>query len=89
MRIFHARALPLPKRSLEQIIRLLRDEQWHDIDEIANRTQLSPLRMQLVTEFLAKYGFIKIDRKNGKMRISCHIAEFFHRISTFDSEKKS
>jgi len=79
----------LPKRSLEQVIRLLRDEQWHDIDEIASRTQLSPLRMQLVTEFLAKYGFIKLNRGKGKIRISRHMAEFFHRISAFDVKKKS
>jgi predicted transcriptional regulator len=78
----------LPKRSLEQIIRLLKDEQWHDIDEIANRTQLSPLKMQLITEFLAKYGFIQLNRKNARIKISRYMAEFFHRISTFDAEKK-
>lgn len=78
----------MPKRSLEQIIRLLKDEQWHDVDEIADRTRLSPLKMQLVTEFLAKYGFIQLDRKNVRIKISRHMARFFHRISVFDAEKK-
>lgn len=67
----------MPVRSIDQILRLLRDERWHDMDEIAERTRLSTLKMQIVTEFLAKYRFIRLDRKNGKIRISRSLAKFF------------
>jgi DNA-binding IclR family transcriptional regulator len=67
----------LTVRSIEQILRLLRDGQWHDLNEIANKTQLSNLKLQIVTEFLAKYSFIKLDRKNGRVRLSRTITKFF------------
>lgn len=64
-------------RSIEQILRLLKDEQWHNISDIAERTRLSALKMQIITEFLVKYHFIRLNRKNGKIRISHSVVRFF------------
>ena len=64
-------------RSIEQVLRLLRDEQWHNINDIAEKTRLSTLKMQIITEFLAKYHFIRLNRKNGKIKISHSLARFF------------
>jgi hypothetical protein len=68
---------------------MLRDCQWHDADEIASRTRLSPLKMQIITEFLAKYGFIQLDRRKSRMKLSRHLAEFFHAISAFNVKKSA
>lgn len=64
-------------RSIEQILRLLRDEHWHDISEIAERTRLTNLKMQIIIEFLTKYHFIRLNRRNGKIKISHSVARFF------------
>lgn len=64
-------------RSIEQILRLLRDGQWHDLNEIADITRLSNVKLQIVTEFLTKYGFVKLDRKKGKVKLSHLIKKFF------------
>jgi hypothetical protein len=79
----------LSGRCTERILRLLRDGQWHDIDEIARRTRLSSLKMQIIAEFLAKYNFIKLDRENSRIKISRPIAKFFQAISAPDIKKSS
>jgi hypothetical protein len=68
---------------------MLRDGQWHDMDEIASRARLSPLKMQIMTEFLAKYNFVQLDRKNFRIKISRRMAEFFHSISAFSIKENS
>ena len=74
-------------RSLEQILRLVRDGQWHDIDEVTERIHLSELKTQIITEFLANYGFIELDRKNRKIRISHSLAKFLRMISSVEPKK--
>jgi len=74
-------------RSLEQILRLLKDGQWHNINEIANITGLSPSKMQLIIEFLAKYNFIQLDHKNARIKISRHTAKFLYTISSITAKK--
>lgn len=64
-------------RSMEQVLRLLRDERWHKINEIAEQTRLTNFKMQIIIEFLSKYRFIRLDRRNGKIRISHSLARFF------------
>jgi hypothetical protein len=43
--------------------------------------------MRIITAFLAKYNFVQLDRKSARIKISRHIAKFFHAISSVDSEK--
>jgi hypothetical protein len=57
------------------------------MDEIAERTRLSELKIRIVTEFLAKYDFIELDRKNGKIRISRSLAKFLRVVSSVETEK--
>lgn len=64
-------------RSIEQVLRLLRDEQWHSISDVAEKTRLSVLKMQIITEFLAKYHFIRFNRKDEKIKVSHSVARFF------------
>jgi hypothetical protein len=66
---------------------LLKDGQWHDTNEIARKTHLSTIKMQIITEFLTKYRFIRFDRKNGKIKMSRQLAEFFHGISLHEIKK--
>jgi DNA-binding IclR family transcriptional regulator len=67
----------LTVRSIEQVLRLLRDERWHEINEIAEQTRLANFKMQIIIEFLSRYRFIRLDRRSGKIRISHSLARFF------------
>lgn len=71
----------LTNQSLERILRILQDGQWHDINELAQKTHLTPLKMQVITDFLAKYTFIKLDLENKKMKMSRLFSRFFQRTS--------
>jgi len=72
---------PLTDQSIERILRILQDGRWHNINELAEKTHLTPLKMRLVTDFLAKYTFVKLDPENKKMKISRSFSRFFERTS--------
>jgi DNA-binding IclR family transcriptional regulator len=52
------------------VLELLSDGKWHSTEELLQRLELSEQKFQEVTAFLNKYGFVKIDEKNGKVKIN-------------------
>jgi len=78
----------LPGNILELVLEILIDEQWHDMEEIARRTGVSPWKMQIMTDFLAKYHLIRQSTKKPRVKISHRFAEFLRAIPPFDTKKK-
>ena len=52
------------------ILELLSDGKWHGVEEMLLNTGLSELEILEVTDFLGKYGFVKVDEKNRKLRVN-------------------
>jgi len=51
-------------------LELLGDGKWHEIEELLRSLQLSEQKFWQVTAFLGKYGFVKVDEKNRRVRIN-------------------
>jgi len=77
----------MTRPTLEQILAILKDRQWHDINEIAEKTRLTNLKIQIIVDFLAKYNFIELDREKEKLKISSSLADFFHNTSFHEAKK--
>jgi len=52
------------------ILELLSDGKWHWIEELLLRAGLSERKFQEITGFLSKYGFVKVDEENRKLKIN-------------------
>jgi DNA-binding IclR family transcriptional regulator len=52
------------------ILEMLGDGKWHEIEELRLRLGLNERRMQEITTFLNKYGFVEIDQEHGKVKIN-------------------
>ena len=52
------------------ILELLSDGKWHDVEEVLSSAGLSEMEFLEVTEFLSKYGFVKVDEKNLKLKVN-------------------
>ena len=52
------------------ILELLSDGKWHGIEELLLGAGLSEQKFQEITGFLSKYGFVKVDEENKKVKVN-------------------
>jgi len=52
------------------ILELLSDGKWHGIEDLLSGAGLSEQKFQEITGFLGKYGFIKVDEENKKVKVN-------------------
>ena len=52
------------------VLELLGDGKWHGTEELLLKLGLDERKLEEVTAFLGNYGFVKIDKKNKKMKIN-------------------
>ena len=55
---------------ITMILEILGDGKWHGIEELLLRLELNEHRFREITAFLNKYGFVKIDEKNRRVKIN-------------------
>jgi DNA-binding IclR family transcriptional regulator len=51
-------------------LEILGDGKWHGIGEMLRRLELSEPKFRELTSFLNAYSFVKVDEKNGRVKIS-------------------
>ena len=52
------------------ILELLSDGRWHGTDELLLKLEVNEQKFQEMTAFLSKYGFVKVDGKNRRVKIN-------------------
>jgi predicted transcriptional regulator len=52
------------------ILELLSDGKWHGVEELLLGAGLSEQKFQEITGFLSKYGFVKVDEENKKLKVN-------------------
>ncbi len=52
------------------ILELLSDGRWHGVEELLSRAELNEQKVEEVTGFLSKYDFVKVDKKNKRVKIN-------------------
>lgn len=72
--------------AIDEILVLLTNGEWHRVKEIANKTQLEEVKVELITSFLAEYDFLEFDRKAMKVKLSPQLKLFLSKIQDIDRE---
>lgn len=72
----------------EDILKMLEDGKWHDLNEIREKTQLNDLKVKNVTKFLAQHNFIKLDEGEQKIKLDPSTRHFLKKIRQLESEEK-
>jgi hypothetical protein len=73
--------------STETILRLLENGKWHYLKDIEKETQLDSAKVEIVTKFLAKYNFVKLDEAKQKVKIDPPTNRFLKRIRQLENEE--
>ena len=73
---------------IDQTVELLRNGEWHEIEEIANRTKLIKFKLELIVNFLVEYNFIELDDEGEKIRLTPSSLSFLKRIQIVENSNE-
>ena len=71
--------------TIDEILWLLKDGNWHDLEEIAEKAEIPKVKAEMVLSFLNEYDFIQT-KDLGKVKIKPSILEFFNEIQRIEKE---
>jgi DNA-binding IclR family transcriptional regulator len=72
---------------IDEILDVLKNGKWHDLKEISEKTQLHGLEVELLTNFLAEYDFIKLNKKENKTRLTSSLLDFLRKIRDIEEKE--
>ena len=72
--------------NIDEILWLLKDGEWHDLKEIAEKVALPQDKVEMVASFLAEYDFIQLNENNKQAKLKPTILEFFKEIQRIEKE---
>ena len=73
--------------AIDAVLRLLKDGEWHDLEEIVKRLALQEFRVEMIVSFLSDYGFIEFDKKSRKVKLSSLTRSFIDDIYHVEEEE--
>ncbi|HKZ94618.1 MAG TPA: hypothetical protein VJ249_08580 [Candidatus Bathyarchaeia archaeon] len=73
---------------IDEILDAIRNGEWHQVKEVAQKARSSESKVELVSGFLATYDFLEFDRKNKRVRLSMQLQRFLGKIREVESEER-
>ena len=58
------------------MVDILKNGQWHTLEDITNKAKLPKLKTNKILEFLADYNFINLDSEHEKAKVTPSLMEF-------------
>ena len=62
--------MPAKRMFSDLCISCFENGEWHNLEELAQQIKLDEFKVAIIFEFLAEYGFIELDEKGIKGRVS-------------------
>jgi len=72
---------------IDEIIDVLNNGKWHDLKEISEKMQLQKLKVELLTNFLAEYNFIELNKKEHKTRLTPPFLDFLRKVRDIEEKE--
>jgi DNA-binding IclR family transcriptional regulator len=72
--------------ALDNILWLLKDGKWHDLQEITNTVALPKAKAEMVISFLGEYNFIQLDQDVKKIKLQPSMLEFIEGIQRLEEK---
>ena len=71
---------------IDDILWLLKDGEWHDLQEIAEKVPLSPAKTELVVSFLAEYDFVQLNENTKEVKLQSPLLKFINELQRLEQE---
>jgi len=72
--------------AVDQILELLKNGEWHGLNEVAEKTGLQKLKVEVITNFLAEYNFLKLSKQEKKIKMTPELLLFFKKVEELEPE---
>ncbi len=72
--------------TIDDILWLLKDGEWHDLKEIAEKVALPKVKAETVISFLEEYDFVQLKENTKKVRLQQPLLEFINEIQHLEQE---
>ena len=72
---------------IDVIFDLLEDGRWHSLTEMADKSGLHEFKLEIVTNFLAEYDFIELDKTKRKVRLAVSVVDFLKKIKHIEKDE--
>jgi len=66
--------------AIDALLDLLQDNKWHNFKEIAEKVALSSDNAEMVVNFLAEYGFVKLNKDTKQIKLHDLTLDFLTEI---------
>ncbi len=66
---------------------MLKDGNWHALNQIVKNCSTNELRLKMITSFLSTYDFIELNEKGRKARLRPLMLEFINEIQRIGTEE--
>ena len=71
---------------IDEILWLLKDGEWHDLKEIAEKAALPKVKAEMIVSFLGEYDFVQLNENTKKVRLQPPLLEFIKEIQRLEQE---
>ena len=71
-----------PLQEINKVVDIIKNGQWHTIEDVVKKTELPKLKTNKILEFLANYNFIDLDSEHEKVKASPSLMKFFKENQT-------
>jgi hypothetical protein len=75
--------------AIDEILRLLKDGDWHDLEEIIEKCSSTKLEAKIAVSFLREFDFIQVEGNEPKARIHPLMLSFIEEIQRVEKEETS
>ena len=72
--------------TIDEVLWLLIDGEWHELEEIAEKAEISKFKTEMILRFLDEYDFIQINIDHKKVKLKPSMLEFFNKIRHIEKE---
>jgi hypothetical protein len=72
--------------SIDQILALITDDKWHNLDEITQQVDLPFSHLEQVVDFLTEYNFVKLSQNPKQVKLEAHMLKFLTELKHLEQE---
>lgn len=72
---------------IDEVLDALSNGKWHDLKKISEETGLHQNTVDLLTNFLAKYEFVELNKKERKTRLTPSLFNFLRKIQNLEEKE--
>ena len=73
--------------AIDEILEVLRNGKWHNVKEVAEKTDLHQVKVKLITSFLAEYDFVQRDPTSSMVKLTPQFRSFLKKIQDLEREE--